>query len=407
MKLLAFLRAHKVPIIVIVSLAFLFIMVVASAISVSIRPVEKRQEGKHLMTVYDRGLEKVFLSDADTIGEALKQENIELDPHDAVEPGVDQELIASDYWVNIYRARPVVVIDGSVRLKTTTPYQTADRIARDVGINLYAEDGAVLHRSDDYTGEGAGLELTIERSVPLQLDLYGKVTDIRTLGKTVGEMLEEKNIILGERGRVSVDTTTPISAGMLVRVWREGRQTITFEEPLSYETEQIFDADRMVGYRAISTTGKNGVQAISYEIEIKDGVEVSRTEIARIITKQPVKQIEVIGIKTNPNALTKAKGAQQFTDSKGVTHRETYYDLDMRRVMQSCGQGGYYTVRIDGVKIDRDGYVLIAANYGRYPKCSIVETSVGPGKVYDTGGFAERYPDGFDIATDWTNYNGL
>jgi hypothetical protein len=194
---------------------------------------------------------------------------------------------------------------------------------------------------------------------------------------------------------------------MSVRVWREGKQTITVDEAIPYAVQQIFDADREVGYRKVKTPGQNGIQAVTYEVEIKDGKELSRKEIARIKTKSPKKEVVIVGIKTNPQSLTKAKGAQHFTDSKGVTHRETYYDLDMSRVMQACGQGGYYTVRVDGVKVDRDGYAIIAANYGRYPRCSIVETSVGPGKVYDTGGFAAVHPDGFDIATDWSRADGI
>jgi len=106
-----------------------------------------------------------------------------------------------------------------------------------------------------------------------------------------------------------------------------------------------------------------------------------------------------------PNALTRSKGAQVFVDSLGVAHRETYYDLPMNIVIGSCG-GGTYTVRSDGAKIDQDGYVLVAANLRSYPRCTVVETSLGPGKVYDTGGFAIRHPYGFDLATDWTNYNG-
>lgn len=105
-------------------------------------------------------------------------------------------------------------------------------------------------------------------------------------------------------------------------------------------------------------------------------------------------------------ALTKAKGAQLFTDEKGVAHRETYYDLPMQVVMGACGAAGHYTVREDGAKVDKDGYVIVAANYGKYPRCSVVETSMGPGKVYDTGGFAKRHPHGFDLATDWTNGDG-
>lgn len=361
---------------------------------------------KHIITVYDRGIKTAFLSDAKTVGDALKGNGIEIDAHDTVEPALKEELVADNYWVNIYRARPVIVIDGAIRIKTITPYQTPQQIAKDVGVNMYPEDVAVLSRSTDFVGDGAGIELTVKRSVPLRLDLYGRQNQIRTQGKTVKEMLKEKGVTLTAKDRVSVDINTPIIAGMSVRVWREGKQTISVDEPIPFETQQIQDADRQIGYKAVTVAGKPGVKTISYEIEIKEGVEISRTQIAQIVTKAPTKQVEVVGIKSNPDALTKSKGAQYWTDSKGVSHRETYYDLNMSVVMQACGQGGYYTVRIDGVKVDRDGYVIVAANYGRYPRCSIVETSTGPAKVYDTGGFATRYPDGFDIATDWTDYNG-
>ena len=115
----------------------------------------------------------------------------------------------------------------------------------------------------------------------------------------------------------------------------------------------------------------------------------------------------VIGIRNDGTGLTQSKGAQFWTDTKGVSHRETYYDLNMSVVMQSCGQGGHYSVRPDGAKVDNQGYVIVAANYANYPKCSIVETSIGPAKVYDTGGFAARFPYGFDLATDWSKPDGI
>ena len=49
----------------------------------------------------------------------------------------------------------------------------------------------------------------------------------------------------------------------------------------------------------------------------------------------------------------------------------------------------------------------MAANLSRYPRCSVVETSLGLGKVYDTGSFAAGNPEQFDIATDWTNHDGV
>lgn len=360
-----------------------------------------------LMTVYDRGTTISFLTEAKTISEALEQADIDLDVRDTVEPARDETLVATEYYVNIYRARPVIVNDGNTRVKVMTPFQTAARIAQDANISLYPEDGAEVSRSEEFIGDGAGLQLTITRAVPFVLDLYGSKNETRTRSETVGDMLREKGITLGEIDHVSVLLDTPITVNMQVRVWREGIQTISVEQQTGFPTEIIYDADRPLGYRAISTPGVSGVQTVSYEVEIKNGVEVRRTELARIQTKQPRKQVLAIGIKGLENGLTKAKGAHYFTDSRGISHRETYYDLNMSVVMQSCGQGGRYTVRFDGMKIDSDGYVIIAANYSRYPKCSVVETSVGPGKVYDTGGFAVRHPEGFDLATDWSRADGI
>ncbi len=360
-----------------------------------------------LITVYDRGLTNTFLTEAETLGDALDQAGIELDPRDTVEPSRDEELVASEYKVNIYRARPVIVVDGAVRSKVMTPYQTADRIASDADITLNPEDIATMSRSTELLGDGAGLQLTVDRAVPFSFDLYGKKAWARTQAATVGEMLREKDITLGAIDMVSIPLETPITEGMEIRVWREGKQTINVDQPTAFPSEIIYDADRPVGYRAIQTKGIEGVQSVTYEVEIKDGTEISRKEIARITTKQPVKQTLAIGIKGLENGLTKSKGALHSTDSKGVVHRETYYDLNMRVVMQACGQRGNYTVRFDGMKIDSEGYIIIAANYARYPRCSVVETSAGPGRVYDTGGFVTRHPDGFDLATDWTRADGI
>lgn len=131
--------------------------------------------------------------------------------------------------------------------------------------------------------------------------------------------------------------------------------------------------------------------------------KVATLTIERALPEPPPKPV----FTPLPNALTKAKGAQIFIDSSGVAHRETYYDLPMNIVIRACGAGGAYTIRSDGAKIDQDGYVLVAAGLSAYPRCTVVETSMGPGKVYDTGGFAVRHPYGFDLATDWTNYDGL
>lgn len=362
------------------------------------------ESGKRLIMVHDGGAERGLLTRQTTLRQALTEANIPIDPNDLTEPGLDEKLEANNYEANIYRARPVTIIDGETRIKIMSPYRTAKQIARSASIVLHDEDITEIKANTDIVSQGSGVRLEITRATEFTLMLYGKKTTAYTQGKTAGEMIKEKGIKLASDDTVSVPLNTPIITGTTVEIWRNGVQTITEEQAVPFATERVLDMDRPVGYREVKTKGELGARLVTYAIDAKDGKEVSRKEIQNVMSKEPVKQVELVGNKPS-NPLSKSKGAGYFTDSNGVSHRETYYDLSMNIVINACG-GGSYTIRADGAKIDRDGYILVAANYGRYPRCTVVETSMGLGKVYDTGGFAARYPDGFDLATDWTNYDG-
>ena len=129
-------------------------------------------EGR-LITIHDRDVEKVVLSEAETIADALTESGIIVDKHDIVEPGLDEKLVAREYSINIYRARPVTVIDGPIRSKIITAHQTAEQIVQNADIKLYKEDVAIFERSRDFVGDGAGLAVTIDRAVLVNVDLYG------------------------------------------------------------------------------------------------------------------------------------------------------------------------------------------------------------------------------------------
>lgn len=292
------LRLRKSTTFISVSLAILGLFGVFAG-SLVARPAAASSENGRLISVHDRGKQTVFLTQADTLKDAFKEAGIEVDSHDAVEPAIDEKLVASDYQVNIYRARPVTVIDGATRLKVITPYQTAEQIIADVGISLHPEDTTSLSRSTDIISDGAGLKLEIKRATALTLDLYGKRTEIRTQMTTVGEMLKEKGITLAENDRASREPSTPITTGLEVRVWREGTQTISVDEAVAFGIEQIKDADRPIGYKAVRTAGIDGQRSATYEINVINGQQVSQTEIAAIITQQPQTQVEVIGSKPN------------------------------------------------------------------------------------------------------------
>ena len=95
--------------------------------------------------------------------------------------------------------------------------------------------------------------------------------------------------------------------------------------------------------------------------------------------------------------------SRQAGTVKGPSGKETYYNLDMSRVvsnMKSRGYDGEYWIRNDGVKMFGN-YIICAANLNVHPRGSLVESSLGTCIVCDTGGFASRNPYQLDIATNW------
>lgn len=280
---------------------------------------------QHMVTIYDRGVEQTIITRAGTVREALAQARISVDAIDIVEPSLDEKLVAQNYNVNVYRARPVVVEDGSTRIRTVTAAQSPSKIAKAADITLYPEDNTEIKRVDDVVADGgAGLKLTIDRATPFTFVLYGKQLDARTQATTVGAMLKEKNVTLGKDDQASVPLSTPVVAGMMVQVWRNGVQTFTQEEEIAPPIEQIKDQDRPIGFKEIRTAGKHGKKQVTYEINMQNGVEVSRKVIQSVTTLEPVKQVEVVGAKNNySSSLNEWLLALRVCESGGAYDRNS------------------------------------------------------------------------------------
>ena len=235
---------------------------------------------------------------------------------------------------------------------------------------------------------------------------YGRESSILTSADTVEAALRESTIALNPQDEVEPDRTAKLSSpsediiiyrSRLVAI-QDGatRQSVV---TVSQSPNAIVESAKM------KPLSPNDTASLERGELASDGTAIL-LKINRAKAEEPPAPEPVVFV-SKPNALTPSKGAQVYVDSAGVAHRETYYDLPMNIVIRACGAGGSYSVRSDGAKVDQDGFVLVAANLRSYPRCSIVDTSLGPGKVYDTGGFALKHPYGFDLATDWTNYNGL
>ena len=317
-----------------------------------------KEAAEYFVTFYDEGEKLIVKTSASTVGEALSRAGIIVAETDKVEPSLTTEITGDNFFVNIYRSRPAVVKDGKLEKYLMTASYDPKTVAREAGMTIYDGDEV--------------------------------------------KMVAHSNFL--EMGVAS-----------LYEVIRNGGRTITVEEEIPFEEEIVKDYNLAPGERAVRQLGETGLRVKTYEVFYENNVEVRRELKLEETRREPV--VKVVAVGANPiekNPLTPAMGRNRYTvrraDGILIERQETYYDLDMSGVMliaaRECGVEPYYTVREDGVKVDQDGYVLVAADLDRYPRCSVVDTSLGAGKVYDTGTFVFSNQEQFDLATDWTIRDG-
>lgn len=279
-----------------VGISALIIGVLASG-SLYIAHAADTNDGR-IISIFDRGQEKVIITKAQTVEGALEQAHIQLDAQDNVEPARSAKLVANSYRVNVYRARPVLVVDGATQVRVMTADQGATAIAKDAGVTLYREDTVTPTQAGETLSDtGVSMRLVVDRATPVNVKLYGQTTVMRTQKGTIADLLKEKGIKLEAADRIAPAATTPITANMNIEIWREGKQTITVGEDVPFNTQRIQDADQYLGYTSVRTPGLVGKRTVTYEIDIKNGQEVSRTQIQSVTTAQPNDEVVVVGIK--------------------------------------------------------------------------------------------------------------
>ena len=158
-------------------------------------------------------------------------------------------------------------------------------------------------------------------------------------------------------------------------------------------------------------------QELNSLLKNASGCETAQSEVRKSITQsinfeKELMQEYLTWLEEEEKLTQERKDAGQvLTEYNGVYYfngkqRETYYNLDMSGVVSIMRNRGFsekefpYWVREDGCKMLGD-YIMVAANLNVYARGSVIETSLGPALVCDTGGFASNHPYGVDIAVDW------
>lgn len=231
-----------------------------------------------------------------TIGSLLGKLNIKLGNGDRVEPSVSTPIAQDNLRVNIYRAVPVEIVDGTQHTLALSAATTSRSLAQQAGVNLYPEDNVTTARlSSSLIKGGLRKTIVVDRATPILLNIYGTPALVRTHAKTVGELMSQKNIKLQENDRVQPGAETPLTPNLQVSLLHKGVEVVTEFSVIPAPVQIVRDNSLSFGTQAVRQQGSQGQEATTYQIVKENNIEVSRTLLQKVVIVQPVPQIVAQG----------------------------------------------------------------------------------------------------------------
>jgi len=299
-----FFDLHKHPLVVPV-LTFLVLFIVSMIAFVNFGASTLGPADSRVVNVYADGQSQTLPTRAKTVGDLLERLDIKLNEGDVVEPGLDTEILDDDFSVNVYRARPVTIIDGDKKVTVNTATQSPRAVAEEVGVTLFPEDNVEVEIPDNVIDEGSANEqLIIERSIPIKLVMYGQSYDVRTHSETVGELIKEKGL---DEGDVTVlpPAETVLTPNMVVFVTYPDKNIVTVEETIPNTEETVNDPELPTGETKVRQEGVPGKKVVIYEVDKADPNK--KTVLQEVVAAQPINKITAKGTKVIAGTVTGSK----------------------------------------------------------------------------------------------------
>ncbi len=278
---------------------------------------------------------------AKTVGELLQRLGIVVNEGDVVEPSASTIIPEDNFKINVYRARPITIVEGKHQMFSLTAATTPRTIAEQAGVTLYPEDRVSVAPADDFIKDGITAKVSIRRATPLTLNIYGTPAQVRTQTGTVGDLLKEKNIKLEGGDTVQPAVASTITANQQVFILRKGTQLLTEEQAIPTPVKTIKDNSLSYGTRVVRQAGSPGKKLVTF-INNPDG---QRQIIQEVTVQEAVTQIVAEGsfvdIPNDKTGIMAAAGISQgdYSYVNYIISRESNWHAGARNGSGCLGLG--------------------------------------------------------------------
>ncbi len=274
---------------VVAILALLLLGGGAAALFVASSSVEVWVDGEVLTT-------RTFAAD---VGTVLDRLGVEVGDADRVEPAPDV-VVEDGLRIVVTRAKSVEVdVDGQPTLTVVAVVDTVADVLREAGLDdLLVGEARIDPAPDTAIADGGRIVIGLPLSVTIAVD--GDVWQVETFADTVGGVLEEAGVELGDRDLVDPPADHVLDGSTEVTVQRVEVVEEIVEVTIEHG-EQRRDTDELAqGETRVQTDGEDGLRRETYEVTRVDGEVTERELVAEEIVREPIEQVVLVGVAPSP-----------------------------------------------------------------------------------------------------------
>lgn len=290
--------------------------------------------------------------------------------------------------VGAYQAlmKKVTVIDNGVAQNYSTNAEAVSELLKNENIKIdeYDELNVPLNSKlqDNQT-------ITIKRAISTTISIDGLQTQTMTCKATVGELLDEKHVVLSEKDKINWSLSQNIKSNMVIEIHTYQELTVTETEIIPFATEQKETEEMLVGEKRITQIGKDGEKIKTYKVIYIGGKETGKELVNETITQKPISAVTEIGIgepvKPEPEPEPEPVKSQKVVKSSDNQAPKNYSKvMTLRATAYTPNDGGGNGITYSGMPA-RFGVVAVDPNViPLYTKLYI--EGYGEAIAGDTGG---------------------
>ena len=178
-----------------------------------------------------------------------------------------------------------IVADGN-EMVVNTVYDNPKNILKQAGIKL--------NNGDDYTVSTDKITdnsvITINRAMPVNVEIDGDIKTVRTTKKTVGELISSMNLD-EDKYFVEGDKNTQLHTDAKVKVLNVSSKLVLRDEVQNYQVIKEPDSSMIRGNEEVIQAGRNGLNRLLVREKYHKGIKVGEELVQTSQLVRPVNQV--------------------------------------------------------------------------------------------------------------------